>query len=208
MTNSLSTIPINRLNSNELNEKINTSVEEKANVDLSNTPFANLENVDGTLTWGGNEVLASNNISNTELSYLDGVTSNIQTQLNGKQASGSYANTSASNFNTTGKSTIVGWGMPAYNRAISIATQASGSTYTAQVTGWVKIIGTSNGNRLATLDCYNNTSGFGVTDHVGEYADQYKTIRCMLLVSKGNTYTVTYWNGGITSITEIPFVGA
>lgn len=39
------------------------------------------------------KLVSNTNISNTELGYLDGVTSNIQTQLNAKQASGSYATT-------------------------------------------------------------------------------------------------------------------
>ena len=106
------------------------------------------------------------------------------------------------------KTTIVGWGVPDKSRAISVAKKSSGSSYTAQVTGWVQIIGGSGGNRLATLDCYNSTNGYGDTDHVGEYADQYGTIRCMLLVSAGDTYTVTYWNASLTSITEIPLKGA
>jgi hypothetical protein len=38
----------------------------------------------------GNGKVAVSAVTNTELGYLDGVTSNIQTQLNGKQASGSY----------------------------------------------------------------------------------------------------------------------
>ena len=38
----------------------------------------------------GNGKVAVSAVTNTELDYLDGVTSNIQNQLNGKQASGSY----------------------------------------------------------------------------------------------------------------------
>ena len=72
MTNSLSTIPINRLNSNELNEKINTSVEEKANIDLSNTSFANLKNVDGTLTWNGNALLNGSSLKTINNNSLVG----------------------------------------------------------------------------------------------------------------------------------------
>lgn len=120
MTNSLSTIPINRLNSNELNEKINTSVEEKANIDLSNTPFANLENVDGTLTWDGNTLLKSGDVDTS-----------------------SFANTSASNFTATGKTTIVGWSMPNYNSASS---RSLNTTYTAATNGWLELYGGGGGN--------------------------------------------------------------
>ena len=41
----------------------------------------------------GSGKVAVSAVTNTELNYLDGVTSNIQTQLNGKQASGSYVTT-------------------------------------------------------------------------------------------------------------------
>ena len=111
------------------------------------------------------------------------------------------------NPSQTAKQTVVGWGMPDFSRAISVTPLSSGSSYTARVTGWVQIIGSSGGNRLATLDCYNSSNGYGDTDHVGEWADQYPTIRCMLLVSEGDTYSVTYWNAGISSITEIPMKG-
>lgn len=49
MTNSLSTIPINRLNPNELNEKINMSVEEKADIDLSNLSTVGQDILDNKL---------------------------------------------------------------------------------------------------------------------------------------------------------------
>lgn len=42
------------------------------------------------LVSDGSGKVAVSAVTNTELGYLDGVTSNIQTQLNGKQASGSY----------------------------------------------------------------------------------------------------------------------
>lgn len=42
------------------------------------------------LVSNGSGKVAVSAVTNTELGYLDGVTSNIQTQLNGKQASGSY----------------------------------------------------------------------------------------------------------------------
>lgn len=47
------------------------------------------------------------NVTSTELGYLDGVTSNIQTQLNGKQASGSYM-TLSGNQTASGNKTFSG----------------------------------------------------------------------------------------------------
>lgn len=54
----------------------------------------------------GNGKVAVSAVTNTELGYLDGVTSNIQTQLNGKQASGSYM-TISGNQAVTGRKTFV-----------------------------------------------------------------------------------------------------
>lgn len=46
--------------------------------------------VNRALVSDGSGKVAVSAVTNTELGYLDGVTANIQTQLNGKQASGSY----------------------------------------------------------------------------------------------------------------------
>lgn len=45
--------------------------------------------------------VAASSVTSTELSYVSGVTSAIQTQLNGKQAAGNYANDTLSNLGTT-----------------------------------------------------------------------------------------------------------
>lgn len=50
---------------------------------------ANLTASRALVSNGSGKVVVAN-VTSTELGYLDGVTSNIQTQLNGKQASGSY----------------------------------------------------------------------------------------------------------------------
>lgn len=93
------------------------------------------------------------------------------------------------------------------SRAIGITGQASGSSYTAQVTGWVCVVADTGGNRTATLDCYNASTGFGLTEHVGEFADQYHTMRTMIKVSAGDSYVVIYSNCNLTYIQEIPLKG-
>jgi hypothetical protein len=55
----------------------------------------------------GSGKVAVSAVTNTELGYLDGVTSNIQTQLNGKQASGSYM-TLSGNQTASGNKTFSG----------------------------------------------------------------------------------------------------
>lgn len=61
--------------------------------------------VNRALVSDGSGKVAVSAVTNTELSYLDGVTSNIQTQLNGKQASGSYM-TLSGNESITGVKTV------------------------------------------------------------------------------------------------------
>lgn len=90
----------------------------KANVDLDNLSSAGAAKFNAkqnTITGAASTITSANLATNralisdgsgkvavsavtsTELGYLDGVTSSIQTQLNSKQAAGSYANTSLSN---------------------------------------------------------------------------------------------------------------
>ena len=59
------------------------------------------------LVSDGSGKVAVSAVTNTELGYLDGVTSNIQTQLNGKQASGSYM-TLSGNQTASGNKTFSG----------------------------------------------------------------------------------------------------
>lgn len=100
------------------------------------TPATNSNsNQIATTSWV-NTRLGGEGITSTEIAYLDGVSSNVQTQLNGK------ANTSASNFNATGKSTILGWCIPNYSAGVSITNT---TTYTAPKRG-------------IFIDCNNNSS--------------------------------------------------
>lgn len=77
--------------------------------------------------------LGTGAVSNAEFNYLDGVTSAIQTQLNGKQASGSYVTTSRSISTGTGLS---GGGDLSSNRTISLTDTAvvAGSYTKANIT--------------------------------------------------------------------------
>ena len=90
---------------------------------------------DGTLTWDGKNVLCSSAVSSTELGYLDGVTSAIQTQLNNKAALASPT------FTGTPK-----------------APTAASSTNSTQIatTAFVKSVLSSSGNGLATFSKAQN----------------------------------------------------
>lgn len=87
----------------------NAKADLQAQITSNDTDITNLKNnKQNNITGGASSITTSNlttnmalvsngsgkvavaNVTSTELGYLDGVTSNIQTQLNGKQASGSY----------------------------------------------------------------------------------------------------------------------
>lgn len=76
--------------SDSSNFKISASIQLGTDDRITITPA-------GVITTSGN----INGASPTEMSYLSGVSSAIQTQLNGKQASGSYATTTLNNLGTT-----------------------------------------------------------------------------------------------------------
>lgn len=82
------------------------------------------------LVSDGSGKVAVANVTSTELGYLDGVTSNIQKQLNGKQASGSYM-TLSGNQTVDGNKTFSG--------QIIRSTAPSASDNSTQVpnTSWV-----------------------------------------------------------------------
>ena len=103
------------------------------------------------LVSNGSGKVAVANVTSTELGYLDGVTSNIQTQLNGKQASGSYM-TLSGNQTASGNKTFSG------QIIRSTAPGASDNSTQVPNTSWVNSRITSIMKTTATL--YPNYSAF------------------------------------------------
>lgn len=103
------------------------------------------------LVSDGSGKVAVSAVTNTELGYLDGVTSNIQTQLNGKQASGSYMALSG-NQTASGNKTFSG--------QIILSTAPSASDNSTQVpnTSWVN-------SRITSI---MNSVGQGYTSQKGD----------------------------------------
>ena len=100
---------------------------------------------------GGN--IAVSAVTSTELGYLDGVTSAIQTQLNGK------ALADLSNVTTAGKQAAVSWGLPNYAAGISAT-----SPYTAPKAGFIIGIHNLSDNVFRSLtinsvEIYNTKTG-------------------------------------------------
>lgn len=104
------------------------------------------------LVSDGSGKVAVSAVTNTELGYLDGVTSNIQTQLNGKQASGSYM-TLSGNQTASGNKTFSG--------QIIRSTAPSASDNSTQVpnTSWVNSRITSIMNTTTKGSGYINLNG-------------------------------------------------
>lgn len=84
------------------NKAVQTAVGDKQNTitGAATTIVSNNLTASRALVSDGSGKVAVSAVTSTELGYLDGVKSNIQTQLNGKQASGSYANTSLTNVSS------------------------------------------------------------------------------------------------------------
>lgn len=110
----------------------------QANIDTWNNKQATITGAASSITnlnLEVNRAMVSNNsgkvtvsaVTSTELSYLSGVTSAVQTQLDGKQAKGSYANTDLSNVTNVSsvfKENSAGWNTPNYAAGVAISSGA------------------------------------------------------------------------------------
>lgn len=128
------------------------------------------------LVSDGSGKVAVSAVTNTELGYLDGVTSNIQTQLNGKQASGSYM-TLSGNQTASGNKTFSG--------QIIRSTAPSASDNSTQVpnTAWVN-------SRITSI---MNSVGQGYTSQKG--ADYIKFSNGLIVqwgTSTSSSRTITF----------------
>ena len=138
------------------------------------------------LISNGSGKVAVSNITNTELNYLDGVTSNIQTQLNGKQASGSYM-TLSGNQTASGNKTFSG------QIIRSTAPGASDNSTQVPNTSWVN-------SRITSI---MNTIGQGYTSQKG---DDYIKFSNGLIVQWGRVSYTT--SAQYTVSFNIPFTNA
>ena len=134
----------------------------------------------------GNGKVAVSNITNTELNYLDGVSSNIQTQLNGKQASGSYVTTNTTQT-ITGLKTFTQtpfmnasgnpYGFIAQNNAINVGQTPPVSQYIGyDIRG-------NNGTRAAFIGIF--------------YAPTGDNRKYLLFQNLNNAYDVAYFETNV-----------
>lgn len=93
----------------------------------------------------GDKKLTTSSVTATELGYLAGVTSSIQTQLNSKQASGSYASSSHTHGNITNAG-------GAANTAPTIATGSTNGDF-------IVITDTSDSNKISRGIQFSGDSG-------------------------------------------------
>lgn len=158
---------------------------------------------DGKVATGINATkIGAGSVSNTEFGYLDGVTSGIQSQLDGKAAAGSYASTTHTH---TQPATLMGKAFNAYTNLITVNTGStnicdfnlgplvSGVTYDVIADGSGQANAASGGNimgqmRIEAGDTPVNgyaTATVGGERHIG--ASHNKTI-----VGSGSSINISF----------------
>jgi hypothetical protein len=104
---------------NNTSSDIQTQLNNKAGLSTSNT-FTNINEFQNYLKLTGFLQVAGYNIGPTVLSYLDGLTSNVQTQLNNKASLSSANNwTNTNTFNSPLIQNIYGTGLGNYNTSVN-----------------------------------------------------------------------------------------
>lgn len=140
---------------------------------------------------GKKKLVSDSNISTTELGYLNGVTSNLQTQVNGRAKTDlSNVASVASSF----KEASVGWGMPDYSAGVG---KASNRQFTAERDGFLlyNYAGATSTNTLTI----NN-----ININLTTQAQYSHGIALMLPIPKGTTYKLT---GGGNKLIFYPLKG-
>ena len=143
-----------------------------------------------TTAWV-NTRLGGTGITSTEIGYLDGVTSAIQTQLNGK------ANTAASNFTTAGKGTIVNLTVPNYSAGVAFTLNKS-TSYTAPKDGFVFIYSNKANDLYSNIKVNGTQVGYSISYH--------SHIQYFFPVAKGTVISTDY--DSILSARFYPLKGA
>lgn len=162
----------------------NTQPDANGNVSLSiPTAISDLTDDTSTTPIDKADTLTGLTASVSELNYTDGVTSNIQTQLNNK------SDTDLSNITDSSYIKMSGAGM-AGDRYIDLTLNVSGSSYTAPANGWFVCGKTTNGaNQYIAI----TNSRLSAT---ASNASSGGNLRIYIPVTKGDNITVNYSAGG------------
>lgn len=102
-----------------------------------------------------------------------------------------FANVDASNFTSTGKSTLAGFTMPS-DTYTDLALQASGTTYTAPANGYyyLRMIATTNANCGFQM----NSGILGINEEVFQSGAHTGGI---IPVKTGDSVGISYWNSNV-----------
>lgn len=146
----------------------------------------------------GNSVIAGGiQIDNTPTSGSTNAVSSggVYAALGGK------ANIDASNFDTTGKNTVVGWGLPDYSSGVDVS-----SGYTATAKCWLNAYAEANGGKNTPGAAYVYVNGAEV---VNTYVTQWSYTerdRNMVPLEVGDVVTSSS-SAGATHMTIYPMKG-
>lgn len=145
------------------------------------------------LVSDGSGKVAVSAVTSTELGYLNGVTSSIQTQMNAR------SDTSLSNISTTGKQNILMWGIPNYSAGVA---KSKDVDYTAESCGYLLELSNASARSDASKIIVNNVTvaTIGLTGTAGGI------MWSAAFVNKGDRYRFAGVNS--TSRTFFPLRGA
>lgn len=163
--------------------------------------------------------VAASTVTSTELGYLHGATSSVQTQINNKAdtattytktevdtiASGK-ANVALDNLTNAGKEVCAHQAMPS-DRYIDLTVAATGSTYVAPADGYVRFSGrsTSQYGNIGMIGRSSNADLVYFTNYC-QYPNNYMHIT--IPVSKGQTVKIVYFDADTLTLRFIYANGA
>lgn len=124
--------------------------------------------VGGAAAYTANRAIVSNGsgqltasaTTDTEIGYVSGVTSAIQTQLDGKQATGNYITALTGDVTATGPGSVAA---TIANNAVTAAKMANGTITTTQISGTAGITGSQLANDTITDTQINSSAAIAVS---------------------------------------------
>lgn len=145
-------------NSSDLVLKVNASDQ----LEFNGVPIggATAYTANRAIVSNGSGQLTASATTDTEIGYVSGVTSAIQTQLDGKQATGNYITALTGDVTATGPGSVAA---TIANNAVTAAKMANGTITTTQISGTAGITGSQLANDTITDTQINSSAAIAVS---------------------------------------------